>query len=104
MGVIREAQATCVRLADDAMTASEASQKKVEELARQTEAAHKQLEEFSRRTDVALEVIRADIVSIRAEQARLQYPSAATVPAEPLSLTTAGSTASTLAFGGATGS
>lgn len=53
--VIREAQATCVRLADDALGAVEASQRKLEEL--------------SRRTDAGLEVIRVDITGLKAELA-----------------------------------
>lgn len=56
-GVIREAQATCVRLADDALGAAEASQHKLEELARRTEAS--------------LEVLRVDLTGLRAETAGL---------------------------------
>jgi len=53
--VIHEAQATCVRLADDALSAAEASQRKVDE--------------FARRTEASLEVLRVDINGIRAEVA-----------------------------------
>lgn len=56
-GIIREAQATCVRLADDALAAAEASQRKVEEL--------------TRRTQAGLEVLRVDVTSLRAELAGL---------------------------------
>jgi len=52
-GVIREAQVICVRLADDALGAAEASQLKVEDLARRTEAS--------------LEVLRVDLTGLHAE-------------------------------------
>mmetsp|Transcript_92475 Transcript_92475/g.160626 ORF Transcript_92475/g.160626 Transcript_92475/m.160626 type:complete len:407 (-) Transcript_92475:69-1289(-) len=54
-GLIREAQATCVRLADDALGAAEASQRKLDEL--------------SRRTEASLEVLRVDVTGLRAELA-----------------------------------
>lgn len=51
--VVREAQATCTRLADDAMGAAEASQRK--------------LEEYQRRTDGGLDVLRVDLTALKAE-------------------------------------
>lgn len=54
-GVIREAQTTCVRLADDALGVAEASQRKVTDLERRTEAN--------------FEVLRVDIIGVRAELA-----------------------------------
>lgn len=53
--VLRDAQSTCVRLADDALAAAETSQRK--------------LEEFARRTDASLEMLRIDLTSVRAEVA-----------------------------------
>lgn len=58
-GVIREAQATCVRLADDALGAVEASQHKIEEL--------------SRRTEAGLEVLQVDMTGLRAELAGITH-------------------------------
>lgn len=54
-GIIREAQATCVRLADDALGAVEASQHKLQEL--------------SHRTEANLEVLRVDVTGLKAELA-----------------------------------
>eukprot|EP00929_Paragymnodinium_shiwhaense_P103075 TRINITY_DN6635_c0_g2_i1.p1 TRINITY_DN6635_c0_g2~~TRINITY_DN6635_c0_g2_i1.p1 ORF type:complete len:519 (-),score=105.10 TRINITY_DN6635_c0_g2_i1:287-1843(-) len=53
--IIREAQGTCVRLADDALEASEATQRK--------------LEDYQRRTEASLEVLRVDFTALRAELA-----------------------------------
>jgi len=83
--VIREAQVTCVRLADDALGATEASQRKMGDLGRQVEASQQKLEDFSRRTEVSLDVLRADVAAIRAELAGSQHrpPPAATPQAPP---------------------
>lgn len=56
--LMREAQSTCARLADDALAAAEASQRK--------------LEDFSRQTDSSFEVLRVDVTALRAELAGLQ--------------------------------
>ncbi|CAJ1376866.1 unnamed protein product [Effrenium voratum] len=65
--VIREAQATCVRLADDALGAAEESQKKVEEVAQRTSSAQRRLEDVVQQTEAGLEALRAELVAIRAE-------------------------------------
>lgn len=65
--IIREAQATCVRLADDALGAAEASQRKVEELSKQAESAQRRLEDLVSQTEAGLEALRADVVGVRAE-------------------------------------
>lgn len=70
---IREVQATCVRLADDAMSVAEASQSKVADLARHMEISQQRLEELARRTDMSLEVLRVDMTSARAELAGLSH-------------------------------
>eukprot|EP00931_Biecheleriopsis_adriatica_P070362 TRINITY_DN44140_c0_g1_i1.p1 TRINITY_DN44140_c0_g1~~TRINITY_DN44140_c0_g1_i1.p1 ORF type:complete len:407 (+),score=83.62 TRINITY_DN44140_c0_g1_i1:11-1231(+) len=67
--VIREAQATCVRLADDALGAAEGSQKKVDELARQAASSQRRLEDLVSQTEAGLEALRADVVGVRAEMA-----------------------------------
>jgi len=54
-GIIREAQATCVRLADDALSALEASQHKLDEL--------------SKRTEAGLQVLHVDVTALKAELA-----------------------------------
>lgn len=56
--LMRETQSTCARLADDALAAAEASQRKVED--------------FSRQTESSFEVLRVDITGLRAELAGLQ--------------------------------
>lgn len=67
--LIREAQATCVRLADDALGAAEVAQKKVDELSRQAEQSQRRLEDIVCQTEAGLEALRADVVSVRAELA-----------------------------------
>lgn len=52
---IEEAQATCARLADDSLSASEAAQRK--------------LEEYQRRTEGSLEVLRVHVTDVRAQLA-----------------------------------
>jgi len=64
--VIREAQATCARLADDALAAAEASQRKVGEVARHGEACQTRLEELARGTEVELAALRAELASTTA--------------------------------------
>lgn len=73
--VIHEAQATCVRLADDAMGAVECSQRKLEELSRCTESSHVRLEELAKRTEESLEKLRMDIIGVRAELVGSAQPS-----------------------------
>lgn len=67
--LIREAQATCVRLADDALGAAEVAQKKVDELSRQAAQSQRRLEDIVCQTEAGLEALRADVVSVRAELA-----------------------------------
>jgi len=79
--VIREAQATCARLADDALAAAEASQRKVEEVARHVEANQRRLEELARGTEIGLESLRTDLVSVTASSAAATAAATAAVPA-----------------------
>lgn len=56
--VIRNAQATCVRLADDALGAAEAAQRKGDEVALE---CRRRLEELSRDTQASLESLREEL-------------------------------------------
>ncbi|CAL1133670.1 unnamed protein product [Cladocopium goreaui] len=67
--VIREAQATCVRLADDALGAAETSQKKVEDVARQASSAERRVENLKQETEASLDAMRAQMVALQAELA-----------------------------------
>lgn len=72
--VIREAQATCVRLADDALGAAETgaaetSQKKVEDVARQASSAERRVENLKQETEASLDAMRAQLVALQAELA-----------------------------------
>ncbi|CAE8618326.1 unnamed protein product [Polarella glacialis] len=69
--IIREAQSTCVRLADDALGASEASQRKVDELTRQVETSKRRLDDFVSQTEAGLEALSADVIGVRAQLAGL---------------------------------
>lgn len=66
--VIREAQATCVRLADDALGAAETSQK-VEDVARQASSAERRVENLKQETEASLDAMRAQLVALQAELA-----------------------------------
>lgn len=67
--VIREAQATCVRLADDALGAAETSQKKVEDVARQASSAERRVENLKQETEASLDAMHAQMVALQAELA-----------------------------------
>lgn len=77
--LIREAQATCVRLADDALGAAEVAQKKVDELSLQAAQSQRRLEDIVCQTEAGLEALRADVVSVRAELAGSSAAAAAGV-------------------------
>jgi len=67
--VIREAQATCVRLADDALGAAETSQKKVDDVARHASTAERRLETLKQETEAGMETLRVQLVALQAELA-----------------------------------
>eukprot|EP00435_Cladocopium_sp_Y103_P014565 s1617_g3.t1 len=67
--VIREAQATCVRLADDALGAAETSQKKVDDVARSVASAERRVEDLKQETEASLDAMRAQLVALQAELA-----------------------------------
>lgn len=102
-GIIREAQATCVRLADDALAAAEVSQRKLDELAQRTEASMQVLQ-------VDLTALKAELAGVtRHSQAAALFPTTASVdltnPAKLGSLDTnplasSGAGATTLSDGG----
>ena len=63
-------EATCARLADDALGAAEASQRKVEEVAQGAEASRRRIEDVARQAEAGFEVARVDVTGLRAELAR----------------------------------
>lgn len=67
--LIREAQATCVRLADDALSAAEASQRKVEDFAA---SLTNRLEVLTRQSDAALDALRTDVTRLQMEMTVLR--------------------------------
>ncbi|CAK9086673.1 unnamed protein product [Durusdinium trenchii] len=65
--VIREAQQTCVRLADDALAAAMSSQKKVEEVSLKASSAERRLEDTKQETEAGMEALRLQIVGLQAD-------------------------------------
>merc|ERR1740121_380561 len=82
---LRDAQATCARLADDTLAAVEATQRKVEELGQRTEASQRRLTEAVKQAEVGLEVLRVDVTCVRAELANAGCCGGATAGAEAAS-------------------
>lgn len=78
---IHEAQATCARLADDALAAAEASQRKVQDIADQNEACRRRIDDLERGTETGFETLRSEMnASTAAAGAAATASAAAWVP------------------------